>query len=488
MKINELISDLAYINSIPFKDREIKQISFDSRLVEKDSLFVAIKGFNYDGHNFVKQAISSGAVYAIVEYFVDGVDRNLQILVPDSRIALLKISERFFNFPFRNLLMIGITGTNGKSTTSYLIKSILETAKIDTGLIGTIKYIFKNSELSPTHTTPEAPILLHWLNENLKKGMTACVMEVSSHSLELNRVSPSWFDIAVFTNLSQDHLDFHHNFDNYRNAKLKLFRELGMNNNKKINPIAIINLDDENSEYFINSLSTKYLTYGFNKNSDISPVNCEFFPDKTRISIKCFNNIVNINSNLIGKFNVLNILSAFSVGYSLKIKNETIVEGIESLKNIPGRFERIDLGQPFFIFIDYAHTPDALKNAIVSLKSIYKGRLIVVFGCGGDRDKTKRPVMGRIVSELADVPVVTSDNPRTENPDDIIRDIAKGMNGNEIIIPDRKEAIAYALNIAKKDDVVLIAGKGHEDYQIIGNKKIHFSDRETVKDILSSNV
>ncbi len=476
------------------EEKKIRGISFHSQQTKPGDLFVAINGFSTSGKNYIEQAIQNGAVAIatddagliskIVEkYNVTGVYTD------NPRRFLAIVANRFFDFPSKKIKLIGITGTNGKTTTSYLIKSIIEQWGEKVGLTGTISYFDGSKWIPATNTTPESLDLVSFLANLVSKNIKYCVSEVSSHALALERTYGLDFAVAIFTNLTSDHLDFHGSKQAYGAAKLKLFESLDTE------AYAIINLDDSFSKEIINSTKAKVVGYSLkNKHSDFYAEIVSTNETGTEIIINSGQNQVpnksqslRIHTKLIGEHNIYNVLASIATAKVLKIPDEAIVKGIENIKFIPGRLEKIESEQGFTVYIDYAHTEDALLVVIQSLRNITQGRLIVVFGCGGNRDCLKRPAMGKVTTELADFVIVTSDNPRNEDPMKIIEDIKKGIKKNNYeVIVDREMAISRALSLAKKDDVILIAGKGHENYQIIRDKILPFSDKEVVEKMLKA--
>lgn len=464
MKFSELFEGYKIEN---FEDFIVEGIAYNSKEVKENYVFFAIKGEKFDGHNFVYEAINNGAKAIVVERKLN-VNVN-QVIVENSRIELSKISAKFYNYPSKNLFVIGITGTNGKTTTTYITYQALNLLGHKTALLGTIINDLISRKEVPKLTTPQSLDLQRYMFEILKNNGEFLVMEVSSHSLALNRVDDVNFKIAVFTNLTIDHLDFHKTFENYREAKLKLFRMLNEN------AIGIINLDDENSSYFINACKGKAITYGFYKNANIKGEIIE--NSKNGLKIKVFNKIIE-NENFIGEFNAYNLLCSFSILNSIGFDINKIIDVLSNVKPPKGRLQKIKN-----VFIDYAHTPDAMERVLKTLKSVYNKKIILVFGAGGNRDHLKRPIMGK-VSQIADIIILTSDNPRDEDPMDIIRDIEEGIDKAHIIEIDRKKAIELAISISNKDDVILIAGKGHETYQEIKGIKYHFDDEEIVRSLI----
>lgn len=475
-------------------DADLSDPQYDSRKVTRGSTFVAIKGFAQDGHSYIKQAIEHGATtivledaQALTEFDADASGVN-RMLVEDSRKALAHISEEAFGHPSKKLRLIGVTGTNGKTTTSNLIKQLLEHKGVRTGLIGTLG-VWIGKEFIPTeHTTPESRDLSALLTKMVTEGVTTCVMEVSSHSVILERVSALDFDIGVFTNLTQDHLDFHKTMDAYARAKQQFFSLL------KETAVAVTNADDAHGAFMTEFSHANVHSYGKDDGtvfgsadivaSRITPnIRGTSFTLRKRYS----DEEANLLSPLVGSFNVYNLLAASSAlyfgveGYSL----HELSKAVASIKPVRGRFEQIELTNGATAIIDYAHTPDALENVLQTIRELRtSGKVITVFGCGGDRDKGKRPLMGATAKKLSDTVIITSDNPRTEDPLAIINEILVGIQdvtGVEVI-SDRREAIHRALSLCAAGDILLIAGKGHEDYQIIGKEKIHFDDREVVEE------
>ncbi len=465
MKLSELFKGYKIEN---FFDFEVKGISYDSREVKDDFVFFAIEGERVDGHNFVNGAIKNGATAIVVQRKLN-VNVN-QILVENTKKALSEISAKFYSYPSKHLFVIGITGTNGKTTTTYITYQALNKLGYKTGLLGTVINDLIYKKEIPKLTTPQSLDLQKYMFEILNSGGKFLVMEVSSHALALNRVDDVEFKIGVFTNLSIDHLDFHKTFENYREAKLKLFRML------KESAYSVINLDDENSSYFINASKCNIITYGFYKDANIKGEIVQ--NSENGLKIKVFDKVIE-NENFIGEFNAYNLLCSYAILKAIGFDDNKILDVLKDVKSPKGRLQKIKN-----VFIDYAHTPDALYRVLNTLRNIFKKRIIVVFGAGGNRDHLKRPLMGK-VSEIADIIILTSDNPRDEEPMDIIKDIESGMNKVHIVELDRRKAIELAISISNKDDVILIAGKGHETYQEIKGIKYHFDDEEVVNEILN---
>jgi len=460
-----------------YDDVEIKEVSSDSRTVTKDSVFVCIKGRNFDSHIAAPQLEKMGVRAFVVEHDV-GVEN--QIIVENTRKAYAIMCANFHGGPARSLKIIGITGTNGKTTTAFLIKNILEDVGHKTGLIGTIEYSVGDGKKYEGLTTPTSEQLSQIFAQMVENNCEYCVMEVSSQALAQQRVFGVHFECAVFTNLTQDHLDYHGDMQSYASAKRGLF---------KMAKTAIINLDDEYAGFMTDGIDCKVITY--------STSNCE--ANYTAENIKLKNTSVQyefvgnaligrIHLAIPGRFSVYNSMAAVSCALALGISLQDIISSLAKSNGVTGRAQVLDTNTPFTVMIDYAHSPDSLKNILGTLQEFKTGNIITVFGCGGDRDKTKRPKMGAIAAQLSDIAVVTSDNPRTENPAEIIQDILQGMQDAKCqikVLENRTQAIEYALSVAQPNDVVLLAGKGHETYQIIGTEKIHYDEQEIVKELLN---
>lgn len=475
---------------------DILDVSCDSKRVKEGSLFFAMKGIKQDGYRFIPEAIHSGAVAGVVEELRN--DEYPQVVVKNIRKAYAVACSRIFDDPSKRLTVIGITGTNGKTTITYMIESVMNKAGIPVGVIGTTGYRYGDKIIPAELTTPDAKVLNELMNEMVNRGVRVLVMEVSSHALDLGRVWGIHFDVGIFTNLTRDHLDFHGTIENYFQAKRKLF-SLYLPASQKKKLFAIINNDDQFGRKIDVDNNITKITFGIKEKSDAMGENIILKDNYSEFIIRIREKKFPLRINFIGKHNVYNALSAFSACFALGINPEIIIDGIEELRCVPGRLEPVENDKGIRVLVDYAHTPDALENVILSLKDTIRGRLITIFGCGGDRDRGKRPLMGEISGTHSDITIITSDNPRTEEPEAIIRDIEQGIIRTGIIrfdpegevpekvrgyttVTDRKKAIEMGLKIAKKGDTVLIAGKGHEDYQIIGTRKVHFSDKEIVRD------
>ncbi|GIP10731.1 MAG: UDP-N-acetylmuramoyl-L-alanyl-D-glutamate--2,6-diaminopimelate ligase [Paenibacillus macerans] len=466
-------------------------IAIDSRKVQPGDLFICLPGHTVDGHDFAPQAADKGAAALVVERWLDDCPLP-QLKVKDSRLAMAVLGNVFFGFPSRRLKVIGVTGTNGKTTTTYLIERILEDQGRSTGLIGTIQRKFAGRTYPMSGTTPESLELQRYLHEMAEGGAAYCVMEVSSHALDQGRVKGTHFRTAVFTNLTQDHLDYHNTMEEYRGAKGLFFSRLG--NNYPANPdersYAVLNADDPASSYFAKQTAAETITYGVENEADVRASDISVTAKGTSFHVDTFQGSADISLRMVGKFNVYNALAAIAAALLEGIPLERIKASLEAVKGVEGRVEAVDEGQSFAVIVDYAHTPDGLENVLRTVNEFAKGRVICVFGCGGDRDRTKRPIMGRIAAKYAHHVIVTSDNPRTEDPDAILSDIEQGLIGDGVdrsryeLIVDRREAIQKAIEMASREDVVLIAGKGHETYQLIGTAVLDFDDRIVAKEAI----
>jgi UDP-N-acetylmuramyl-tripeptide synthetase len=471
-------------------EQNIAYVTFDSRKVKPGTLFICLPGSKVDGHDYIHEAHKKGAVAALVQRETVMPEGMAMVRVPDTRNAMCSIVPYFFDYPGRKLRMIGITGTNGKTTTTYLIRNILKEAGYQTGIIGTIQTMIGEKVLPIKNTTPDVVDLQEILAQMVAEGMEYVVMEVSSHALALNRVAGCEFDIGIFTNLTQDHLDFHHDFANYLAAKAKLFAMLGDSGAVKQGKTAIVNIDDQAGEKIINSTSCRVFTYSLHKAADLQALSPNVHADGASFTVRAGFGEMRLDLKITGLFNIYNVLAAIGAAQAENIAPAIIKTALEKFQSVPGRFELIDEGQPFSIIVDYAHTPDGLENILKTARQIAKQRIIVVFGCGGDRDRTKRPIMGRLAAEYGDVVIATSDNPRSEDPAAILEEVEAGIvqgltpeKKYEKII-DRRRAIARALQLAAPSDVVIIAGKGHENYQILKEGTIAFDDREVAREIV----
>jgi UDP-N-acetylmuramoyl-L-alanyl-D-glutamate--2,6-diaminopimelate ligase len=461
-------------------DREVDGIFYDSRRVQKNGLYVAVRGAHFDGHKFTEQAIERGASAIVVER-PESHSRATSLVVADSRVALADLAFTFYQKPALRLKMAGVTGTNGKTTTTFLIKHICENAGLRSGLIGTVRYEIGERILPATRTTPESLDLQELLAQMTGAGCKAAVMEVSSHALAQERTRGLEWDVAVFTNLTQDHLDFHETMANYFEAKARLFTGLTSQPNKKEGK-AVINIDDPHGEKLIARLGRDIpvITYGMSARADFRASNYRAEFSGTSFQLDARGKIYLVRVPLIGRFNVSNAMAALAAANSLGVSLREAVLSLAKSPQVPGRLESVPAKRQFQVFVDYAHTPDALLNVLKTLRELNPRRLIVVFGAGGDRDQQKRPLMGRAADQNADYSIITSDNPRKEDPLAIIEEVKKGVRSTNFeTVPDRAEAIARAIALAQPRDIILIAGKGHETYQEFADHTIPFDDRQT---------
>ncbi len=478
MKLKALLKDVKVLKIFAETDTEIGGISYDSRNTIKNDLFVAIRGFESDGHKFVGAAVNAGASVIICEE--RPVEEIPYILVENSREALAIVSRNYFGDPASKMTLIGVTGTNGKTTTTMLIKHVLEDLTGEkAGLIGTNQNMIGEKVLPTERTTPESFELQKLISQMAVEGCKYVIMEVSSHSLALDRVAGLRFEVAVFTNLTQDHLDFHKTMEEYAGAKALLFERC----NK-----AAINIDDEWGGYMCERAKCPVFTYSETKlEADLVAKDIRLSPSNVKFCALAMNSLERVSLDIPGKFSVYNAMSVISAGLLLDLPLNKVCESLRTAKGVQGRVEVVPTSEDFTILIDYAHTPDALENVIKSMKEVTQGRVVVVFGCGGDRDRTKRPIMGEIATSLADFSIITSDNPRTEVPSEIIAEIVAGIKvpkNRYKVIEDRREAIAYAIDSHLEGDLIILAGKGHETYQIIGKTKYHMDEREIVAEHL----
>jgi UDP-N-acetylmuramoyl-L-alanyl-D-glutamate--2,6-diaminopimelate ligase len=459
----------------------VSDVTHDSRKAGAGSLFVAIKGLATDGNAFAEAARKKGAVAVASEEPPKG--GIPWIRVPDAREALASLSAAVLGDPASRLELVGVTGTNGKTTTTHLIDAVLRRAGKRVGLLGTVQYRIADQLTEAVRTTPEASDLQKLLREMVDAACTHAVLEVSSHSLALKRVHGCAFRVAVFTNLTRDHLDFHGDMDTYFEAKQALFSTL-----LRSDGCAVVNLDDDRGESLVRASRGRVLTYALDRPADLGAGRISLSLAGTTFVAKTPSGDFPVKTPLLGRFNVQNVLAALGACLALDLPKDAILEGLGALRGVAGRLERVDAGQDFTVVVDYAHTDDALKNLLETMRELGPRRIITVFGCGGDRDRTKRPLMGAVASRLSDVVVVTSDNPRTEPPEAILDEIQSGMNGRKVerhVIVDRRDAIAKALELARPGDAVVIAGKGHETTQVLRDRTIPFDDRQVARDLLS---
>lgn len=496
MKLNDWLTLFSTVAVSGKTDLEIGSIASDSRKVAPGGLFVAVAGSKQDGRRFISEAIEHGATVVVAEGPVSTPANTINatsrkedrpityIQVSDARQALAHLSSYFYGNPTDGLHLIGVTGTNGKTTTTFLIQALLRTAGFKTGLIGTVRFDLGNAVRPATHTTPGPMELQALFAEMRGAGATHAVMEVSSHALDQGRVEGCWFDTAIFTNLTQDHLDYHGTIEAYFAAKRKLFDQTGM---------TLVNLDDPWGRRIREEIPGRCWGYGISERGQFYPKSMEIGPGGIRMTVASPMGEMEIRSPLVGRYNVYNLLAAIGAGAALELSKESIIAGVAVMAGVPGRFEKIDAGQPFLVIVDYAHTEDALDRLLQAVSDLQPRRIITVFGCGGDRDRGKRPKMGAVSARHSDVTVLTSDNPRSEPPLTIIQEIEAGLRSADSsveyqVIPDRREAIERAVRLAAEGDAVVIAGKGHEDYQIIGSERLRFDDREVARTALTARV
>jgi UDP-N-acetylmuramoyl-L-alanyl-D-glutamate--2,6-diaminopimelate ligase len=476
--LDELVTGLRYEVLQGSTTCALAGITSDSRKVKPGWAFVAIPGSKVDGHRFLDQSLAQGATVLVVERGIDlsSATSATCLRVPDSRQAVAHLAAAFFGHPSRQLRLIGVTGTNGKTTSTYLLEAVLQAHGLTPGVIGTVTYRYMSHEQPAEQTTPAAEDLQRMLRAMVDAGVSSCAMEVTSQALAQHRVWGCQFAAALFTNLTQDHLDYHGDMSAYYAAKAQLFTTYQPG-------IAVLNWDDPAAEKLLHDTQAQVITYGFSPESEVGVEHLEMGAHGIRLTARLDRHPVTVDSRLIGRHNVYNILGALATAKGFGLDVEQTVQGIARLPTVPGRFERVDAGQPFSVLVDYAHTDDALRNVLQAARALATGRTIVVFGAGGDRDRGKRPRMGRVAAQYADIAVITSDNPRTEAPMAIIRAIEAGFReGGQAfqyrVIEDRARAIHEAIRLARAGDVVVIAGKGHETYQIIGTTRIPFDDRQ----------
>lgn len=501
MRLGELLKPLLQYQIQGEGDPIVSSIQADSRKVKPGAIFVAVVGHTVDGHRFVQQAVESGAVALLVEIPQPTLSVP-QVVVRDTRQASAILADVLYRHPSNVLSVVGVTGTNGKTTVTHMIRHVFELAEKKTGLIGTMGVMMGNVHEELANTTPEAVDVHSYLRDMADGGCSHAVMEVSSHALIERRVAGVKYHIGVFTNLSQDHLDFHQTMNAYADAKALLFARLGniYGDTVSENAYAIVNVDDAYAKRMLAATTAQSLTYGLAASADITATDIALSHQGATMNVHTPMGSFELRTALIGRFNIYNTLAAVATALIEDVSISVIVEAFANYAGVPGRCERVDAGQSFGVFVDYAHTPDGLANVLSTVREFTKGKLICVIGCGGDRDKTKRPQMAQIALRWSDYALFTSDNPRTEDPESILDDMEVGVTAiytqNEVSrqvrqdlryerIVDRKVAIAQAVHLAQEDDVIVIAGKGHEDYQLIGRQKFHFDDREEARIALS---
>ena len=474
MKLQELLDGIEIKNGYTLNP-EIANVTDDSRKVRNSSAFVCIKGNKNDGHDYARRAVERGAAVVICERDM-GIKNS--IIVNDTREAYALMCANYYGNCHRKLKMIGVTGTNGKTTTAFIIKKILEENGYKVGVVGTVGVAIGNEKYPADYTTPDPSVLHRYLYMMKMAGCDVCIMEASSQALVQKRLYGINFDIGVYTNLSREHLDYHKSMESYAEAKAILMQS---------SDICVINADDEYAPFMKKNARNKAVTYAIDTDADVMAEKVRLHHDGVEYKLASKSGSYDIVYNVIGKFSVYNSLAALTVGMVMNVSMKRAAKAVADMKTVRGRIEKIKNDRKINILIDFAHTPDSLENVLKTVREVYDKRLITVFGCGGDRDKTKRPIMGKIACKYSDKVFVTSDNPRTENPDSIINDIVSGLDKNSYVrITDRTQAIREALVEAKPGDTVLIAGKGHEKYQIFGTEKIHYDEREIVKQILDN--
>lgn len=481
------------VNAFPLLEEKIKKqvdflvsgISDNSREVSKNYIFICIKGHRVDGHDFIEEALANGAAFILSEIKLP--ESIPHLVVFNTQIALAKLATHFYDYPTQKLRLIGITGTNGKTTTTFLLDQILKEQQIKTGLIGTMYASILEEKYPVENTTPNGLYLQRLFNQMVKKKVEVAIMEVSSHALEEARIIGCDYELTIFTNLTQDHMDYHQTMLNYKQSKSLLFSQLGSKIKANENKYAILNLDDEASFYYSKITSAHIVTYSVEKEADFLAKDIQFFSDHTTFTLYYPKGSIEVSSPFIGLFNVYNCLAAISGAYCYGIPMDAIQRAILKATPINGRFELVKANQDFTVIVDYAHTPDSLENVLKTILQFAKNKVYCIVGCGGNRDKTKRPKMAQIACQYATHPIFTSDNPRMEDPKQILLDMEEGVIGEYYqVIEDRKAAITYAINQASTDDIVLIAGKGHETYQIVKSQVLYFNDKEEVLEALKN--
>lgn len=500
MRLSELMRGIEILGISGNPDGEVRSVCYDSRQCKPDGLFVAMPGLRTDGHEFIPDALALGARFILHERDFVSPSGITAVRVRDSRQVLGRLGKNFFSHPSARLCLIAVVGTNGKTTVTYLLEAILRAAGHSVGVLGTVNYRYGNQHIPAPNTTPESFEMQRILREMADHGITHVVAEVSSHAIDLRRVDDCAFDLGVFTNLTQDHLDYHRTMENYFQAKRRFFTELLPAGGKNRPQRMILNGDDPWGQRITREARGGRFIYGLNPSCDVTADSPHLSLGGIKARLHFGRETLEITSPLLGKFNLYNILAAAAAAHAVETPKEAIRDGIAALAQIPGRLEKVSTAAQPAVFIDYAHTDDALRRVLQNLSAFRSGRMITVFGCGGDRDRGKRPLMGEAATDLSDLTIVTSDNPRTEDPLDIIREIETGIRVPKftdmadaknqpdqrgyLVLPDRKEAIVAAIGMAAVTDIVLIAGKGHEDYQIIGARKLPFDDRVIAREAL----
>ncbi len=479
MKLKTLLSGIDYTCMAGNIEQEVDQIIYDSRIKTQSGLFIAIEGFQTDGHQYIEAAIENGARVILVQKPVEVQAKDVTIIqTPDTRLAMAKLANNAYEHPSEAFQLVGVTGTNGKTSITFLLGQILEAYKQKVGIIGTIENRIGNQVLKAERTTPESLDLQRLFRKMADEEVDVAMMEVSSHALELKRTVGSHFKVGIFTNLTQDHLDFHKTMENYAKAKAKLFQCC---------QVGVVNLDSDYIQLITDGATCKLVTYGIDHEADYHAKNIKITAAGVTYTLDGPDGTFEINVPIPGKFTVYNTLAVIAAARQLAIPMAHIIEALAHVNGVPGRVQSFTSEKGYSVLVDYAHTPDGLENVLETIKEFAKGRIITVFGCGGDRDKTKRPIMGRIAAKYSDYVIITSDNPRTEDPFTILDEVEVGVSEQAAQydkIEDREKAIHKALCKAKAEDVVLIAGKGHENYQILKDRIIHFDDCEVVRNYL----
>ncbi|MFQ6131129.1 MAG: UDP-N-acetylmuramoyl-L-alanyl-D-glutamate--2,6-diaminopimelate ligase [Armatimonadota bacterium] len=490
MPLNRLLAQTPDVRLAGDRHTPITAICMDSRQARPGCLFVAVRGLTTDGHRFIPEAVRAGAAAVAYEdeTAVAALGEDVvRLHVPDTRRFAALAATAFYGTPSAELTLIGVTGTNGKTTVTHLLEAIFRAAGASTGLIGTLGRRIGGQSLPAERTTPEAPEIQALLRRMADEGVTHVALEVSSHGLALHRTLGCKFDAAVFTNLTQDHLDFHADLDDYLESKLRLFTDYAQAARPDKDLVGVVNLDDAGGRQIAARARCRLFTYAIEADADLRAADLALDAHHTRFQLELADRRTEATVPSVGRFSVYNALAAAACALALDVDADTIVAALANAPSVPGRFELVDEGQPFRVVVDYAHTPDGLANVLRAARDLTDGRLICVFGCGGDRDHDKRPRMGRVVGELADLAIVTSDNPRSEEPDDIIAQILPGLNGAHYLVEvDREQAIRRGLESCRPGDLLLIAGKGHETYQIFRDRTVEFDDRAVARNILRS--
>ncbi len=489
MKIKRIFKDIPVSEIKGSKEIEITGVCSHSKQVAPGNLFIAKKGKTVEGSQFISEAISAGAV-AVVNDIYDPTLKVTQVIHPNVAEIEGLIASSYYQRPCQEMLMVGVTGTNGKTTISYLIKHLFDSQNQSCGLIGTIEYLFGSHSLKATHTTPDVVMNHKLLKEMVNHQCSAAVMEVTSHALHQNRVSEIDFDVAIFSNLSPEHLDYHKTMEAYCKEKKRLFRSIDPKRKKKGNypKVAIVNRDDSWVNEILQGCQVPVITYGISEEADLQALDIKLNPQNTEYKLLYLGKTYEVKLPLIGRFNVYNSLATIACGISQGMLIEKILSAVETFPAVPGRLEYVPNSRGMELFVDFAHTPDALSNVLQCIRELASGKIITVFGCGGDRDSYKRPEMARISEKYSDLSVITTDNPRTENPDQIIDEVVHGFTdpNKYLVKADRRNAIQEAFKHAKQGDIVLVAGRGHEPYQTFAHHTVEFNDREVALEILNA--